>query len=265
MEIPAVIDKVKSGIIQFTFNTSVGEKISSGSGFISHGKLISNNHVFFDNKNQPLTGTRLHLRFGDFDPMSSNINEYSYEDFMSNLSVGSDRDNFDFAVFNPPKGLDISERYQFDLTNHETVKEGEQILIMGFPFGRKYLTSHLGYISSIYELNGTNKLQLDASVNPGNSGGPLIDLKTLSVVGIVTRNITGLDDQFDELLRSFKINADVIKRITGVSMSGVDVGSVLAVSQNQMSELAKSIKRNASVGIGVAYSTDLLKNELDNL
>lgn len=62
-----------------------------------------------------------------------------------------------------------------------------------------------------------NVIQLDASVNNGNSGGPLVDLNTKKVVGIVTRKDTGLYKQFDDLIASFDTNIEVLKKLQGLS------------------------------------------------
>ena len=47
--------------------------------------------------------------------------------------------------------------------------------------------------------NGVDIIQLDASVNSSNSGGPLIHPESGDVFGIITRKATGLTDMFDEL------------------------------------------------------------------
>jgi hypothetical protein len=50
-------------------------------------------------------------------------------------------------------------------------------------------------------------------VNSGNSGGPLIDLKTGKVAGIITRAETGLlREQFDRLLQALKDNQRILQR-----------------------------------------------------
>ena len=64
--------------------------------------------------------------------------------------------------------------------NSDDVKVGQRVLTIGCPFGfRDTLTT--GIISRIdYE---RNKIQTDAAINPGCSGGPLLNLKG-EIIGI---------------------------------------------------------------------------------
>ena len=64
--------------------------------------------------------------------------------------------------------------------NSDNVKVGQRVLTIGCPFGFKD-TLTTGIISRIdYE---RNKIQTDAAINPGCSGGPLLNLKG-EVIGI---------------------------------------------------------------------------------
>ena len=92
--------------------------------------------------------------------------------------------------------------------NPELVKEGQTVGLMGFPIGGALGFSpvtHRGMISSIttvalptptgQQLNARAVLalregnfrvfQLDATAYPGNSGGPLFDIETAEVLGVV--------------------------------------------------------------------------------
>ena len=62
---------------------------------------------------------------------------------------------------------------------------GDRIMMIGSPMGLEFtvhegLVSHLGRV-----VNGVAYIQLDAKVNPGNSGGPIIDEQG-RVVGVIT-------------------------------------------------------------------------------
>jgi S1-C subfamily serine protease len=110
------------------------------------------------------------------------------------------------------------------------------------------------------------KIQIDASVNSGNSGGPLINAHTGEVIGIVTRSITGLTEDFDELVKSFEENIKALNNVKGaVRLSGVDPLEALLVSQAQMQRITRNIRRTANVGIGIAYSIKEVLSELKKL
>ncbi len=71
---------------------------------------------------------------------------------------------------------------------------GRRILVMGFPLGKwlgKEMTLTDGLISSIRHNDDRSVewYQISAPVNPGNSGGPLLDEKSGEVLGIVTAKI----------------------------------------------------------------------------
>lgn len=80
-------------------------------------------------------------------------------------------------------------------------RQGERVFAFGSPFGFKFSMSE-GIISglgrdpaSAVEFGGfTNFIQTDAAVNPGNSGGPLVDIRG-RVIGMNVAIATGRDSQ----------------------------------------------------------------------
>jgi hypothetical protein len=61
---------------------------------------------------------------------------------------------------------------------------GEDIVVIGNPLGLQATTTR-GIVSGVRNENGTTMLQIDAPVNPGNSGGPVVNYSG-EVLGIVT-------------------------------------------------------------------------------
>lgn len=261
MEESELIKKVRSGIVSISFYKN-DEKIASGSGFLCKKKLISNNHVFMTPDGLLINESQIKVFSGA--DATDPILEQGYEEFMQTLVCGSDRINYDYAVFDIK--IDHTKHYQFHIGDHQEIEEGEKVLILGFPFEIENLTSHIGYISSKYTSGNVNLMQLDASVNSGNSGGPLVNPKTLNVVGIVTRKYTGLYKQFDDLIKSFEENAKILDNVGGImglsrGEINIDPMKALAISQRQMKQIAENIKRSANTGIGYAFSCDKLKEE----
>jgi len=60
---------------------------------------------------------------------------------------------------------------------------GRPVIAFGHPWGLDY-TATRGIVSGTKSFNGVEVLQTDAALNPGNSGGPLLDEKTGVVVGV---------------------------------------------------------------------------------
>lgn len=156
--------------------------------------------------------------------------------------------------------------FEFVDTN-DSVKIGESTIFLGFPFGMPHLTTHLGFISSVHIWKGINVIQIDGSINGGNSGGPLLDLKTGKVVGIVTRAITGLiEEQFNNLLNALRHNQKILRNVQGaMSIGGIDPIQAIITSQAAMEQITRDLHRSANVGIGYAYSAEYARDAIQNL
>lgn len=144
----------------------------SGTGFFisEDGYILTNNHVVeqaYEN-NLPLT------------VMLHDGSEYDAK------IVGVEPDN-DIAVIK----IDISGHAYATLGNSDAMKVGESIYVVGNPLGELTYTMTSGIVSALdrdiaVESNASiNMFQLDASVNSGNSGGPVYN-SLGQVVGVVT-------------------------------------------------------------------------------
>lgn len=103
--------------------------------------------------------------------------------------VASDKLN-DLALLQTPKPPGA-----FAKVRSTAVKSGDQVTAIGFPY-HGLLTSDFtvttGIVSSLSGLlNDTRYLQISAPVQPGNSGGPLLDTSGF-VVGVVSAKINAL-------------------------------------------------------------------------
>lgn len=71
------------------------------------------------------------------------------------------------------------------LANADGLREGDPVIAIGHPFGLKF-TATQGIVSNMrHEMNDVLYIQHDAALNPGNSGGPLVNLKG-EIAGINT-------------------------------------------------------------------------------
>jgi len=227
--------------------------VSSGSGFLSGKRLITNSHV---------------IRFGDFDTVAirfhdSNTSEdlpdairLSKDDFFSMIVKESPEEMEDYAVIRADEP-EFSGRYNLELGSHEDVVVGQQIVFLGFPFDSLHLTVHVGYVSSKHKTNGRNIIQIDGSVNGGNSGGPLLAIESGRVAGLVTRKATGLEEQFRVLIEALRKNQVALQQCQGImSVGPIDPMDAIRASQAAMERIARNIERSANVGIGYAYSAE---------
>ena len=159
-----------SGIVEQAIKSVVTVKtdVGQGTGFIIHeqGYVVTNAHVLSG-------GTRLLVQ------------NHEQDNFETQF-IGYDSD-FDVAL------LKISgdfERLELDDSNN--VQTGEKVIAIGNPLGLQFSVSE-GIVSGVHRLGLNNMevyIQTDAALNPGNSGGPLIN-KNGKVIGINNFKISG--------------------------------------------------------------------------
>ena len=84
--------------------------------------------------------------------------------------------------------IDANRRFTpIAIGNSDNIRVGEDVIAIGFPLGRSLglePTVSVGIISA----KRNNRLQTDASLNPGNSGGPLLDMFG-QVAGVVVSRV----------------------------------------------------------------------------
>lgn len=251
-----LIAQVRSGVAQINLERH-RERIGAGSGFLVERGLVTNCHNIERRKIGAVS-----IRFADTeaDAPDSYIRLIAHDCTVAS----SPEDLKDYACLEL-ESSDFEGRHVFEFCDSDNpLSVGEQIVFLGFPFGMPQMTAHVGYVSSIHERNGIEIIQIDGSVNGGNSGGPLVDPKTGRVAGIVTRAVTGLvEEQFNRLIDALQSNEALLRqRMGGISFGGVDLVEALAVSQAAMGQIARDLKRSANVGIGYAYSARYVRDRL---
>ncbi len=86
----------------------------------------------------------------------------------------------------------------------QEVHSRDKVFVLGYPFGMPYTITE-GIVSNEKQLlDGQHFIQTDAAVNPGNSGGPVINSDGL-LVGVTTAKFTEADNV------GFAIPAKVVK------------------------------------------------------
>jgi serine protease Do len=119
----------------------------------------------------------------------------------------------DLAFLNVEELKSVKGLIKLDKTNE--VVNLETIYINGFPFGMPFTVTEGIVSASNQPMNGRNYIQTDAAVNPGNSGGPMLDNEGI-LVGVTTSKFTQADNV------GFGIKAsDVIKQIEDYNFEDV--------------------------------------------
>ena len=99
----------------------------------------------------------------------------------------------DVAVLEIDKGAIPADAVTADLECIQPPRVGNPVAIFGHP-GELSYTATRGIISSVSWVFPTEIIQSDATINGGNSGGPLIDLSTGKIVGIAAASYRDTDD-----------------------------------------------------------------------
>jgi len=153
-----VYEKVNPTIV--SIDAQVGDGISSGTGCIVNNKglILTSSHVVEGASDIEVTTAK-------------------GEVFKAEVIPLDDKNNDDLAL------LQIKTKNKLpviSLGDSASVKVGQKVLAIGNPFGFNG-TLTTGIISRIdYE---RNKLQTDAAINPGSSGGPILNADG-EVIGI---------------------------------------------------------------------------------
>lgn len=254
-----IVEEVKSGVIHIIYIVD-GQRVKSGTGFMVNGLLVTNHHVAYPAPSNSVVV----LRTYDSNPQSFlNDIQLTYEAFKKSSVTASDERGYDYAVFDLEQ-LKAKRLYNFSLGNHKSKRMGDSILFLGYPLEHFNLVCHTGIISSFYKDINVDIVQIDASVNVSNSGGPLIDPETSEVIGIITRKSTGLTKSFEEFRSLITNNIELLGQNSEISISWGNFDPIqgLIANQHQVLNLIYEIERSANVGIGYAFSIEELKNDV---
>ncbi len=101
----------------------------------------------------------------------------------------------DVAVLAIDAGVVPAGAMQAILDCDQRPRTGTSVVIFGHPGDLSY-TATRGIISSVPWIFPTEVIQSDASVNAGNSGGPMIDIETGKVVGIAAATYRDTEDEY---------------------------------------------------------------------
>lgn len=166
--------------------------------------------------------------------------------------------NRDIAVLNVKE---LSGTCSFK--KYDDVKVGDKCIVLGYPLRMGHLTVLEAMVSAKgeYLVSGFpyKLLQIDSRVNQGNSGGPVIDIETGRIVGVVSL-------KYIPFLASVKELQEYIERVplapSGVArLGGIDIGLFFNYVNESIRRLSKALML-VQVGIGWVIPSDLLLKHL---
>lgn len=182
-------EKVNPAIVAIDANISVGH--SSGTGFLinSDGVIVTSSHVIDDAQEVDVT-------------------TFSGQVYKGRV-LSSSKDNKDLALvkIEPKERLSVLKLADFD-----KIKVGQKVVAIGNPFGFRG-TMTVGIVSRIDYTK--NKIQTDAAINPGSSGGPLINAKG-EVIGI-SQSIYNPDNNQSNIGIGFAVPVNDVKKFISLA------------------------------------------------
>jgi len=160
-----IIGNLHPGIIQIATQTGTG----TGFYLKEFDVIVTNDHVVHDNAEVTIAGK-------------------TFEKTLSRVWY-TDRKH-DLAFLQAPANAELPE---IRLGQYEALKDGDEVLAIGHPFGFNYSATQ-GVISKVDRIrDGLKFIQIDAAINPGNSGGPLVNANG-EVIGVNSFKIQGGDN-----------------------------------------------------------------------
>lgn len=179
-DLKIAINNVYESTVYISVSSSRGE-MASGSGFIykkddKNGYVLTNYHVIKDGKKFIVTLT---------------------DNTEVEATLISGDEYYDIAVLK----IDADKvKKVATLGNSSNIELGDTVFTVGAPFGKEYMgTITKGIVSGVNRMlsvsNSNNTylaevIQTDASINSGNSGGPICNIKG-EVIGITSSKLMG--------------------------------------------------------------------------
>ncbi|MFH1677133.1 MAG: serine protease [bacterium] len=227
---------------------------SQGTGFVinENGYILTSAHVV-ENSNDIRVGW----------PSRYDRSECAAE-------IVSSDPNLDLAVLKIP----ASHLSPLPMDLSGSVDIGDEVITMGFPVGDQLglqsLTVTRGIVSGVRETMEGKVIQTDAAVTLGCSGGPLFDLNTGSVVGVVKGKGMYMLEGFN-----FAVPIDGFYQLAGVDSSEGADKAVRSLAPSKNADYSEPIDRAREIfdlGIdarsktrwGEALSIFLAAERLDN-
>lgn len=236
--------------------------IGSGTGFLlKTGYFVTNFHVLEKALLGMYNGAPYTIKF----IFENNVVQMRKEDIAgTRTQYCSEEHNNDYIILDMRSHL-LPEFYESSFLQFDNMEPyiGQKCCLLGYPFGQMRLSIHECVISSIYSRCNVNIYQLDGSVNNGNSGGPLVNMKTGKIIGIISRKENGLDTMFNNLKHAVINNRNIVSaQHATLRLGGLDVIEALTVSFTDMEKIIEQLERSANVGIGYAFDISRIKEDI---
>ncbi len=126
------------------------------------------------------------------------------------------------------------------------VRVGQEVLAVGNPLGVLQNTVTRGIVSAIRSAGGVTLIQTDVAVNPGNSGGPLVDRQGW-VIGVTTLKVGGQAESLSFAVAAPHARAMLEGRMDAVAQASGTLQDRLQTSFNGNAASASDPQHDAAM------------------
>jgi S1-C subfamily serine protease len=240
-----IAKRVSPSVVVIKGKADSGDVLGSGFMVSKDGKIVTNLHVIKD-----LKAASIHTVTGKI---------------FDSISVLATDQRRDLAILRVG-GFDLPA---LDLGNSDALAVGEPVVIVGSPRGLNG-TVTAGILSAVRDGGeGFKVLQTDAAVNPGNSGGPLVNNKgqAVGVVSFKLRSAEGLNfaipiNYVRELLNSLHEPMTFEQMRRSLRVTPTTSKAPGTTKSKTAANAATSTERQLSVGGFVAQDVESLVKRL---
>jgi S1-C subfamily serine protease len=218
LDFSAAFERIKDSVVNILAINAQKQTVSSGTGvIIGTGNLV-------------LTCAHCIM------PNMTTVARFSGENngFVGSIALNDDRADIALIEFQQQIGSPAPIR------TSSSLMIGHEAFAVGFPNNIDKITALSANIAGFEPYSGFESIRIDASINHGNSGGPLFN---------AAGEVTGIVNAKHGSLSNFLQQISQAQPTAMVSIAGID--PIKTIQQ-----LISEMQRNLNLGIGYAIPTD---------
>jgi len=262
----SVWNKCQKSICQLSFYSEAGIKTLSMTGFkVNDHFLVTDDYLFKVNK-----AVKVKLRFVREDGYTENKSvEISLDELKQRIINSLDKEKTSFAAIN----IDFKEFESIPSLEmkgkDKNINIGQSIAVLGYQLDQDNLAIKTGIVSSAFEKNDLKYLQVNSSIKQGNSGSPIVNVKTGEVIGIIGHKLATVTQSHKRMKQIINNNLAILKKSQGkFNVEEIDPIQVLIANQNQIKHISNEIYKTATMSNGyaldISYIQDLFEEFIDS-
>ncbi|MDP4208339.1 MAG: serine protease [Bacteroidota bacterium] len=248
-----------AGVCSINFYSDNGIRLVSLTGFKVKHYLVTDEAIY-----KVMKCNEVVFCFLKSDGYSLNYEfRMSFVEFEARINRLTQFENEGYALIDI-EDLDMSMIPSLEVESGAGLFIGQQVAVIGYHLDQDNLSIKSGIISSFVKSpKGDRYIQFDTLIKQGNSGSPLIDVKSGKVVGVVGCRLSTASQSYENFKRIIDDNLRLLKESEGkINIMNIDPIQVLIANQNQLKQISRDIYRSITMTFGYAYELQTINNYL---